>query len=204
MGVMDPINALGEVGVDVLVCGTVCSRRPDPRLLRTRGRPPCTVVVDREDDVRITQTALASHNPAAGHFVVHPTVAPSGRLLWQDILRTLGARVDARAGREAQEDAVRVALRAAGPCQVTVLRAHRLGLGRWADLVHLHRTTPAEFVLVHHAALPRDLAHLLRHCDHRIVDTFTGMARLHPPAPAGPGPRCQGAGPRPFPHVGSG
>ncbi|MEU9636895.1 hypothetical protein ACGFZZ_32470 [Streptomyces tendae] len=154
--------------------------------------------------MRITQTVLASHNLAASHFVVHPTVAPGGRLLWHDILRALGTEPTARAGQEDQRRAVRVALRAAGPCHVTVLRAHRLGLGSWADLVHLHRTISAEFVLVHHAALPRDLARLLRHCDHRVVDTFTGVARLHPPAPAGPGPRCQGAGPGPFPPVGSG
>ncbi|MFJ5556787.1 hypothetical protein ACIQCD_04960 [Streptomyces sp. NPDC093250] len=40
---------------------------------------------------------------------------------------------------------------------------------------------------MHHAALPDDLAHLLRHCGHRIVGIFTGMVRLYPPAPAGPG-----------------
>ncbi|MEV5937046.1 hypothetical protein ACIQCD_04965 [Streptomyces sp. NPDC093250] len=35
-------------------------------------------------------TALVSHGPAAGRAVVHPTIAPSGRLLWQDILQVLG------------------------------------------------------------------------------------------------------------------
>ncbi|MFC9618069.1 hypothetical protein [Streptomyces sp. NPDC056938] len=69
---------------------------------------------------------------------------------------------------------------------MTVLRAHRIGLGLWADLVHLHRTTRADLVLVHHAELPDDLAYLLRHCDHRIVDTFAGMAQLHPPAAGSP------------------
>jgi hypothetical protein len=188
VGLLDPINPLGESGIDVLVCGPVCSRRPDPGTLRTGGRPPCTVVLDREDDVPFTRTALASHSPAAGRIVVHPTVAPSDRLLWHDLLQTLGTRHAARASREEQERAVRTALNAAGPCQVTVLRAHRLGPSLWADLVHLHRTTRADLVLVHHAELPDRLAHLLRHCDHRIVDTFTAMAQLHPPAPELPPP----------------
>ncbi|MFD9224928.1 hypothetical protein ACFWDI_34150 [Streptomyces sp. NPDC060064] len=65
-------------------------------------------------------------------------------------------------------------------CQLTVLRAHRIRLGLWADLIHLHRTTHAELVLVHHAELPDDLAHLLRHCDHRVIATLAGMERLHP------------------------
>ncbi|MFJ5556789.1 hypothetical protein ACIQCD_04970 [Streptomyces sp. NPDC093250] len=34
---MDLINALGEVGVDVVSCGTVWSGRPDPGVLRTQG-----------------------------------------------------------------------------------------------------------------------------------------------------------------------
>ncbi|MCX4704342.1 hypothetical protein [Streptomyces sp. NBC_01373] len=151
-------------------------------MLRTGGRRPCTVVLDRGDDVRFTRTALASHSPAAGRIVVHPTVAPGGRLLWQDLLQTLGTRHAARASREEQERAVRTGLSAAGPCQVSVLRAHRLGPGRWADLVHLHRTARADVVLVHHAELPDRLAHLLRHCDHRIVDGFAAMGQLHPPA----------------------
>ena len=67
-----------------------------------------------------------------------------------------------------------------------VLRAHRIGLGLWADLVHLHRTIRADPVHVHHAELPDVLAYLLRHCDHRIVDTFAGTAGLHPPAAASP------------------
>lgn len=188
MGLLDPINPLGESGIDVLVCGAACSRRPDPGMLRTEGRPPCTVVLDREDDVRFTRTALAAHSPAAGRIVVHPTVASGDRLLWHDTLRALGTRHAARASREEQERAVRAALNAAGPCQVTVLRAHRIGPGLWADLVHLHRTTRADLVLVHHAELPEGLAHLLRHCDHHIVDTFAAMAQLHPPAAVSPTP----------------
>lgn len=188
MGVLDPINPLGESGIDVLVCGAVCCRPPDPAGLRTPGRPPCTVVVDREDDVRFTRTALASHDAKARRFVVHPAVAAADRLLWHDILQALGTRHAARTSREEQERAVRTAFQAAGPCQVTVLRAHRLGLGLWADLVHLHRTTRADLVLVHHAELPDGLAHLLHHCDHRIVDTFTAMAWLHPLASVSPRP----------------
>ncbi|WP_157878706.1 hypothetical protein [Streptomyces sp. CT34] len=50
-------------------------------------------------------------------------------------------------------------------------------------MVHLHRTTQADPVVVHHAELD-DLAHLLRHCDHRFIDTYAGMEKLHPPAAA--------------------
>ncbi|MFF2812233.1 hypothetical protein ACFVT2_34675 [Streptomyces sp. NPDC058000] len=69
-------------------------------------------------------------------------------------------------------------------CARSVLRAHRIGSGLWADLVHLHRTTHADLVLVHHAELPDGLAHLLRHCDHRVIETLAGMEKLHPPAAA--------------------
>ena len=182
MGPLDPINPLGESGIDILVCGAVCSRLPDPDALRTEGRPPCTVVLDHDDDVLFTRAALASHDPAAGRIVVHPA-ASNDRLLWHAILQALGTRrKTAPATREEQESAVQAALQAAPPCQLTVLRAHRIGLGLWADLVYLHRTTRADLVLVHHAELPDGLAHLLRHCDHRIVGTLAGMEKLHPPA----------------------
>ncbi|MFC8643374.1 hypothetical protein ACWGNY_31810 [[Kitasatospora] papulosa] len=50
MGVQDPINSLGEIAVDVLVCGPTTSRRcPLGTLLRTADRPPFLVVLDRED-----------------------------------------------------------------------------------------------------------------------------------------------------------
>lgn len=133
--------------------------------------------------MRFTRTALAAHAPLAGHTVVHPTVANSGRLLWHDILQALDHRPrPAPTTAEAQQRAVRATLGAAGPGRLTVLRAHRIGLGLWTDLVHLHRITHTDVVLVHHAELPDDLAHLLRHCDHRIVTTLAGVEELHPQA----------------------
>ncbi|MFD4318947.1 hypothetical protein [Streptomyces sp. NPDC058548] len=175
MGLQDPINVLGESGIDVLVCGTRPTLRcPAPETLHTPGRPPLTVVLDPGDDARVTHAALAAHDPAAGRFVVHPTVAPHGRLVWQDILTALGRDTSRALGRGAwsmteQERAVLTALRRLPPRQLTLLRAHRMGTGLWADLVHLHRSTAADLVLVHHAELDEGLAHLLRHCDHRIV-----------------------------------
>ncbi|WP_432182288.1 hypothetical protein [Streptomyces sp. NBC_00063] len=63
---------------------------------------------------------------------------------------------------------------------MTVLGAHRSGLGLWADLVHLHRSIRADLVLVHRVELPDGLAYLLRHCDYGMVGTFAGVAWLHP------------------------
>ncbi|WP_406841881.1 hypothetical protein ACICHK_43630 (plasmid) [Streptomyces sp. AHU1] len=190
MGLLDPVNALGEIAVDVLACGRAASGRCPPRTtLRTAGRPPFTAVVDREDDVRFTRTVLAAHHPAAGRVVVHPTVSGGGQLLWHDILHAVAdgrpLRAPACAARgtaPAQERSVRAALRAAAVRQLTVLRAHRFGCGVWAELVALHRTTGTDVTVVHHAELSADLAHLLRHCDHRVLTTHAGVRALHPPA----------------------
>ncbi|MFE2719495.1 hypothetical protein ACFXKI_48435 [Streptomyces mirabilis] len=189
MGLLDPINPLGEIAVDVLVCGGAASPRCPPRkTLRTTGRSPFTVVVDREDDVRFTRTVLAAHHPAAGRVVVHPTVSGGGRLLWHDVMhavaegRPLRAPVCAASGNaSAQERSARAALEAEAVRRLTVLRAHRIGWGVWADLVALHRTTGTDVTLVHHAELSADLAHLLRHCDHRILTTHADVRALYPP-----------------------
>jgi hypothetical protein len=34
---------------------------------------PITILLDRQDDVRVTAGLLASHDPARGRVVVHPT-----------------------------------------------------------------------------------------------------------------------------------
>ncbi|MFE2611210.1 hypothetical protein ACFXDI_49835 [Streptomyces mirabilis] len=81
-----------------------------------------------------------------------------------------------------QERSARAALKAGAVRRLTVLRAHRIGWGVRADLVALHRTTGTDVTVVHHAELPVDLGHLLRHCDHRILTTHAGVRALHPPA----------------------
>ncbi|MFE2717870.1 hypothetical protein ACFXKI_39435 [Streptomyces mirabilis] len=172
--------------MDVLACGRSASLRCPPRkTLRTAGRPPFTVAVDRADDMRFTRTVLAAHHPAAGRVIVHPTVSGGGRLLWHDILhavadgRPLRARPCATRGNApTQERSARAALKAGAVPRLTVLRAHRIGWGVWADLVALHRTTGTDVTVVHHAELPVDLAHLLRHCDHRILTTHVGVGAL--------------------------
>ncbi|MET9572674.1 hypothetical protein ACFYNW_37205 [Streptomyces virginiae] len=190
---MDPINALGEASVDVLACGPTPSRRCPPRnSLATAGRPPVTLVVDRHDDKRFTHAALAAHHPPAGRFVVHPTVATRSRFLWQDILHTLGQDTRARSAgsqpMDEQHHTLHTALSRRPRCRITVLRAHRIGEGLWADLIHLHLTTSAELTFVHHGEPGPGLAHLLRHCDHRTITGYTAMLRLHPPRPARPAP----------------
>jgi hypothetical protein len=85
---VNAINPPHETNIDVLLCGLRGHTPRPPRSLRTPGRPPVTVILDREDDVRFTHTPLRSHAPAAGRVVVHPTV-PGGQLLWHDILRAL-------------------------------------------------------------------------------------------------------------------
>ncbi|MFJ9968524.1 hypothetical protein [Streptomyces avermitilis] len=190
MGLLDAINPLGELGVDVLACGPAASRRCPPRkTLRTKGRSPITVVVDRADDVRYTRTMLAAHHPAAGRVVVHPTVGGGDRLLWHDVMHAVAdgrplraCSCAARGNTSAQERSARAALNAAAVRQLTVLRAHRIGWGVWADLVAVHRTTGTDVTVVHHAELPADLVHLLRHCDHRILTSHAAVRALHPPA----------------------
>jgi hypothetical protein len=190
VGLLDAINPLGEIAVDVLACGPAASEHcPSRSSLRATGRSPFTVIVDRQDDVRFTHTVLAAHHPAAGQVSIHPTVGRGDRLLWHDILHTvaqgspLRAPISAERGRApVQEHAARAALKAAAVQRMTVLRAHRIGWGVWADLIALHRTTGTDVIVVHHAELPADLAHLLRHCDHRILTTHAGVQALHPPA----------------------
>ncbi|WP_327668009.1 MULTISPECIES: hypothetical protein [unclassified Streptomyces] len=199
MGLLDPVNPLGETAVDVLVCGPAASRRCPPcKTLRTAGRSPFTVIVDRADDARVTHTVLAAHRPAAGQIVVHPTVGGGDQLLWHDILHavadgrplTAPSRT-ARGSAPAQERAARAALKSTAVHRLTVLRAHRMGWGIWGDLVALHRTTGTDVTVVHHAGLSTDLAHLLRHCDHRIVTGHTAVRALYPPVTPGE-PRAQG------------
>ncbi|URN18532.1 MULTISPECIES: hypothetical protein [Streptomyces] len=125
--------------------------------------------------------------------MVHPTVAPYGRLIWQDILSAPGQDTSRALGTGAwpmaeQERAVFTTLRRLPPCQITVLRAHRIGAGLWADPAHLHRSTAADLVLVHHDELGDNLAHLLHHCDHRIAG-YPEMLRLHPSKSTCPGDR---------------
>jgi hypothetical protein len=190
VGLLDAINPLGEIAVDVLACGPAASEHcPSRSSLRAAGRSPFTVIVDRQDDVRFTHTVLAAHHPAAGQVSIHPTVGRGGWLLWHDILHTvaqgspLRAPISAERGSApVQEHAARAALKAAAVQRMTVLRAHRIGWGVWADLIALHRTTGTDVIVVHHAELPVDLAHLLRHCDHRILTTHAGVQALHPPA----------------------
>uniref|UniRef100_UPI003F490AA6 hypothetical protein n=1 Tax=Streptomyces chartreusis TaxID=1969 RepID=UPI003F490AA6 len=190
MGLLDPINALGEIAVDVLACGPAASKRCPPRkMLRTTGRSPFTVVVDCADDVRITRTVLAAHHPAAGRVVIHPTVGGGDRLLWHDILHAVadgrGLRAPSCAARGSaleQERSARAALKAAAVHRMTVLRAHRIGLGVWADLVALHRATGTDVTVVHHAELPVDLVHLLRHSHHRVLTAYAAVRALYPPA----------------------
>lgn len=141
-------------------------------------------MVDREDDVHFTHAALASHDPAAGRIVVHPTSPPAAGRCGRTSSWLWAPGTDPSATSEEEEHAVHTALQHARPCQLAILRAHRINSGMWPELIHLHRTTRADLVLVHHAELPDYLTHLLRHCDHRIIDTLAGMQKLHPPTSA--------------------
>ncbi len=60
--VMNPINAVGETAVDLLVCGPGMHTPPSRDLLRTPWRPPVSVVADASDDVRFTRAALQAPN----------------------------------------------------------------------------------------------------------------------------------------------
>ena len=80
----------------------------------------------------------------------------------------------ARGNTSGQERSARAALKAAAVHRMTVLRAHCIGLGVWADLMALHLSVGTDVTLVHHVELPVELAHLLRHCDHRVLTAYAG------------------------------
>ncbi|MEW2086885.1 hypothetical protein [Streptomyces sp. NPDC005283] len=188
---MNPINALGETGVDLLVCGPGMHAPPSWDLLRTPWRPPVRVVVDSCDDVRFTRAALQAHSPAAGHLVVHPADPHRERQVWNGLREALGDGPALPEGSpliygKREHKAAYAAARARPARTVTLLRTHLLHMGMWADLVHLHRTTRVDFILVHHAELPEDLRHLLQHCDHRVTETLEGMRAFHSPRSLGP------------------
>lgn len=73
------------------------------------------------------------------------------------------------------------ALQAGTAHRLTVVRAHCLALGLWADRVALHPHYGKHVVLVHHAELFVELAHLLRHCDHRTSTSLACVRVLQPP-----------------------
>lgn len=193
MGLLDSIDVLGGIAVDVLACHPAASGCcPSRKTLRTACRSPFTViVVDRADDVRITRTVLAAHRPAAGRVVTHPIVGGGYRLLWHDILHAVadgrGPRAPpcaARGGALEQERSARAALKTAAVhrMRMTVLRAHRTGLGVWADPVVLHQATGTERPWCVMPNCPWTLVRLLRHCHHRVLTAYAAVGALHPPA----------------------
>lgn len=162
---------------------------PAPQVAAQDGLFVLHLVVDRADDVRCTRTVLAARHSAAGRVVIHPAVGRGDRLLWHDVLHAVAGgrplRAPSCAARDtepAQERSARAALKAAAVHRMTVLRAHRVGLGVWADLMALHHATGTDVAVVRHAELPVDLVPLLRHCDHRILTTYAAVQALHPPA----------------------
>ncbi|MGW2051537.1 hypothetical protein ACWCPF_41315 [Streptomyces sp. NPDC001858] len=46
----------------------------------------------------------------------------------------------------------------------------------------LHQATGTDVTVVHHAELPVDLVHLLRHCHHRVLTAYAAVRALHPQA----------------------
>lgn len=181
---VNPINALGETSVDLLVCGPGLHEPPSWDLLCTPRRPPVRVVVDSRDDVGFTRAALQIYNPAAGHLVVHPAEPHRERQVWDELSQALGEGPPPPEGAslvhgKREHKAAYAVARTRAARTVTLLRTHLMHMGMWTDLVHLHRTTRVALILVHHAELPEDLRHLLQHCDHQVTDTIGGMRTLH-------------------------
>ncbi|WP_436763160.1 hypothetical protein [Streptosporangium sp. V21-05] len=118
-----------------------------------------TILVDPDDDYRITHAALQAHDVANGVLTVHPTVGISAMVaLAQDILVALGKRpavvVKERVTATAMWMSAAAWVKGAGIRQLVILRAHRLSRPSLARLVHLAADANASLTLVWHAQPP--------------------------------------------------
>lgn len=168
--------------------------------------PPCVaVVLDPDDDVVHTHTALAAHHPSSGRITLHPgpgTTSETG--LAHDLLAALGKPplLPGRfpGGRQPAWEAAAAWMTALPVNRLTVLRAHRLTARRAMRLLQLRALTGIHLTLVcHRPHLPAALHQALRTADYSVTADFEAARRHYygppvtepPPAdePAGPASR---------------
>ena len=120
-----------------------------------------TLLLDVEDDARVSAQLLTWHDPLSGCVCVHPTPATrSTTTLGHDVLAALGHPIT-RLGAEGLGGA-RSAWRAAAAWMngdrirhLVVLRADRLSAPGWIELLRTCRHTAARLTLVCHQAPSR-------------------------------------------------
>src|SRR6478609_9152528 len=135
-----------------------------------------TILLDRQDDVRVTAGLLASHDPARGRVVVHPTPAPWGdHVFAHDLLAALGRPVN-RFDDEHLSKAKAAWLAAAAWMlteqihDLVVLRADRLPASTWAWLLRVRQHAGLQLLLVCHLPqIPPDLVGVLAGSSHRVL-----------------------------------
>ncbi|WP_240660139.1 hypothetical protein [Streptomyces sp. WAC 01529] len=145
---------------------------------------PVTVVIDRDDDVVHTHTALAAHHPPSGQITLHPgpgTTSETG--LAHNLLAALGKPplLPGRfpGGRQSAWEAATAWITALPVTRLTVLRAHRLTARRAMRLLQLRTLTGIRLTLVcHRPYLPAALHQALQTADH-ILTTDIQAARCH-------------------------
>ncbi|MFE2059521.1 hypothetical protein [Streptomyces sp. NPDC059446] len=146
--------------------------------------PSVIVVIDRDDDVIHTHTALAAHHPPSGRITLHPgpgTTSETG--LAHDLLAALGKPplLPGRfpGGRQPAWEAATAWMTALPATRLTVLRAHRLTARRTMRLLQLQARTGIHLTLVcHRPHLPAALHQALRTADH-VVSADVETARRH-------------------------
>ncbi|WP_430787182.1 hypothetical protein [Actinoplanes sp. G11-F43] len=148
------------------------------------------ILLDPDDDVTVTRTLLAFHDPATETFVMHPSATSRRpRDVAHDVLVALGAPAAAlgaqglaRAGNAWA--AVRAWVSAYRIDYLIVLRAHRFDADTWEHLIDLTRTTEISLLLVCHTPMvPAVLAATVRGVTCRVTD-FAGLLQLADEQPA--------------------
>jgi hypothetical protein len=120
---------------------------------------PVTILLDADDDYRVTRSVLGLQDRAGGVLVVDPTVGTTAVMsLARDILVALGqqpaAVVSSRLGTAAMWQAATAWLSAAGIGRLVVLRAHRLPQRALARLTQLAADASVALTVVWHAPPP--------------------------------------------------
>lgn len=158
--------------------------------------PQVTVLLDPLDDITVTGTLLARHDPAAGVIIVHPTPGRTAEsTLALDLLdaagHPMGRLSDQRiGGLELLWAAVTAWCDGVAVAHLVVLRAHLLSARQHERLLALWRTLGMDLTLVWHTdGSPARLVldGMSYRVTHRLADVTDRLATAAPDAPAAAG-----------------